>query len=817
MTELTPREERLSPAQIQDGAKNADPGGQSSEALFSPGEVIGGQYCVRSQIGSGGTSDIYLCDDLTLHRMVAVKVMRATGVSPEQLTMRFQAEGRAMAKLQHKNIIEVYGLRSDHGVPFLVIEYIPGLSLSKLLEKEMTLRVERALNIAAQICEGLECAHQAGIVHRDLKPSNVMIVNPGALHEDVKILDFGIAKIRESGNNLTQPGDILGTPTYMSPEQAQGKPCDAHSDQYSLGCILYEMLTGKPPFLSDNQLATLMAHVNDKVQWPNNGQLIPPHVVATVERMLSKEPGQRLANMHEVKQALLGRAQLQPARKHLGLIGIFAGLVALTLLTMLYLWLKPPINQESTHSRQDLSDFVTASDLAPHQADLLFKKWCKDHPEARQFNSDQFPSMKHELSNAALVGCTRTVPHLEDLCLRGCIGVNSNGLRNLVGLPLVRLNLIGTDLTNEGIKALLSFDKLEDLNLHDTEVGSTTCQTLAKMESLAVINLGKTHITPDDLQTLARLPNLRGLTLDGCKDITGAISALVPTSIEFLNLKGDMLSAEDVAALAKMRSLKSLILCDTSLTNAQLLQLGDNHNLIYLDIAYCSAIDKKTVLEFAARNNCVINASFARITGTTALTTNPDGTGKGTQFTVTRADHAKPGWQSATHKSMAGNLVENGTFAAGILGSWSELKQGDRNIPGWRIAEGSINLVSTKYWQCADGLTCIELNGSAPATIEQSIDTEPKRRYLCQFFYTGDPSPEKSTVRQFTVAAGNQISQPFTCLYLIGQSPSNMGWREGHFEFVAPAKVTLLQFASQTENHGGVCIDNVVVVPAQGH
>jgi choice-of-anchor C domain-containing protein len=820
MNEFKPSEELLHTAgSKREGAIDAGFAAPSGQELFAPGKIIAGHYCVCNLIGSGGMSDVYLCDDLSLHRIVAVKVMRATGISSEQLMKRFKAEGQAIAKLKHKNIIEVYGLDSHSGIPFLVIEYIAGLSLAKLLEKEMTLRVERALNIAAQICDALECAHEAGIIHRDLKPSNVMIVNPGALHEQIKIFDFGIAKISESPNNLTQTGDIFGTPTYMSPEQAQGQPCTALSDQYSLGCILYEMLTGKPPFQGESQLATMIAHVNDKFHWPEPDPSIPSNVVAAVEQMLRKAPEQRFATVTEAKHALLGGAKNQRELiKHLQLIALATLLIGTFVGAIVYFWSKTAAPVASVAPTESVPQYLSVAETG-HYADERFKRWCRDHPNAKQFNADNFPELKNNLTNAAFAGCTHTVPQLEDVCVKGCFGINSRVLKDLVGLPLIRLNLSKTAMSNEPMKALLSFDSLQDLNLNSTEVGSLTCATLGSMESLEALNLGGCHIQPRDLEVLAKLPNLYALTLDHCDGITGGITYLKSSHLDYLNLTGDKLSPDDVAAISKLDTLRTLWLHDTSITNDQLLQLAADKYLNNIDIAACSNIDKETELKFAARTQCHINSDLISVVGNVG--TMKDSAGHEKHFTVVRLDPAKikPFAPATTYKITPGNLIANGTFEAPVGGLWTELDAGSRYsdfILGWRVTKGSIDLVSARDWQCAEGLTCIDLNGSGPGTIEQAIRTVPGGHYVCQFMYTANPDLRLHTARPFTVSVG-QRSKDFDCTLGAGQSARNMAWKRGAFEFVAPTAKSVLRFESKTAGGNGVCLDNVVVIPAPKH
>jgi serine/threonine protein kinase len=598
---------------------SAEESWHSDSAQLQPGTIIGGSYCVRSFIGSGGMSDIYMCDDQSLSRIVALKVMRAAGITTDQLLMRFQTEGQAIAKLKHKNIIEVYGLYSDRGLPFLVIEYISGMPLSVLLEKEGRLPAPRAVKIAALICEGLECAHDAGIIHRDLKPSNIMIVNAGTPQEEVKILDFGIAKIRESGSKLTRTGDVLGTPAYMSPEQAQGKACDALSDQYSLGCIAYEMLAGKRPFQAESKLATLIAHTQAMPERLNKvDQQIPLHVAETVEKMLRKDPAARFNNISDARQALLGMIKPQLACASRLKIAVCAStLVALIGGAAATINLTAKHTHEPERANDSAPSEAASTDEKLTDADIAFRQWCKQNPKATKFVCDKYPQMQGRLSDQALIGCAQSVPAMKDIGLPACSGITSDGLRNLVELPLSHLDLDKTDMRNEPLKVLLSFDRLSDLDLGNTDVGDETCVTLAKMPKLEILNLSACPITEKGLEQVAKIRNLRCLTLSGCQKISGAISKLRSTPVSYLCLNCVKLNSQDIETMRNMPKLQSIALEKCPVTDADLLRLADNHHLTWINLKKCPLIDEQTVLKFAAINGAqeIVISDTAKIEG----------------------------------------------------------------------------------------------------------------------------------------------------------------------------------------------------------
>jgi eukaryotic-like serine/threonine-protein kinase len=287
--------------------------------------TLAGRYRLEEVIGRGGMSTVYRATDLSLDREVAVKVALDPMAEENPVYVaRFKREARAAAALNHPGVVTVFDAGTDGATRYIVMEYVDGQNLSEVLREEGPLEPARAARIAAQIADTLAAAHAAGIVHRDIKPANVMLVRGGArgsgedaADDRVKVLDFGIARTAD-GVSLTQTSSVLGTAPYMAPEQAMGTPADARSDIYSLGCVLYEMLTGKPPFMADVPAAVLHQHV--RVAPKPAAQLnpsIPPALDALVLQMLAKAPGDRPQTAAEVRDRLAGfgrHAQTEPTR-----------------------------------------------------------------------------------------------------------------------------------------------------------------------------------------------------------------------------------------------------------------------------------------------------------------------------------------------------------------------------------------------------------------------------------------------------------------------------------------------------------------------
>jgi eukaryotic-like serine/threonine-protein kinase len=273
--------------------------------VTSAGEprTLAGRYRLDEVIGRGGMSTVYRGTDLALDRVVAVKVALDPLVeqSPVYLA-RFTREAQAAAAIGHPGVVTVYDAGADGPTRFIVMEYVPGRSLAEILsEREhKPLEPDEAADIAAQVADALSAAHAAGIIHRDIKPGNIMIEPDGS----VKVLDFGIARALDS-HTLTQTATVLGTSAYMSPEQALGQPVDARSDIYSLGCVLYEMLTGEPPFIADVSAAVLHQHVRvEPKPARERNPAIPPALNDLVMQMLAKSPGDRPQTAANVRDRL---------------------------------------------------------------------------------------------------------------------------------------------------------------------------------------------------------------------------------------------------------------------------------------------------------------------------------------------------------------------------------------------------------------------------------------------------------------------------------------------------------------------------------
>jgi serine/threonine protein kinase len=275
---------------------------------LAQGTLIANRYRIVRKLGAGGMGAVYEALQEGLGRKVALKVLLAAFAQNPEVVARFQREAQAAASLGHPNIVSVTDFGADAGQVFLVMEYLAGASLAQVIERERVLSPGRAAWIATQVLSALSVAHGAGIVHRDMKPDNVFLTEVSGVRDVVKVLDFGIARFTEqhgSNSKLTSTGAVLGTPAYMSPEQARGRPVDARTDVYSAGVMLYEMLTGRLPFQATNYHALLFAILEETP--PSIASLrgdVPPALVAVVERAMSRDINTRFQSADELRAAL---------------------------------------------------------------------------------------------------------------------------------------------------------------------------------------------------------------------------------------------------------------------------------------------------------------------------------------------------------------------------------------------------------------------------------------------------------------------------------------------------------------------------------
>jgi eukaryotic-like serine/threonine-protein kinase len=281
--------------------------------------LLGGRYQVGDTLGYGGMAEVHHGRDVRLGREVAIKVLRADLARDPSFQARFRREAQAAAALNHPSIVAVYdtgdenpGLGPNGHAPYIVMEYVDGQTLREVLKTEGRLHPQRAMEMAADICAALDFSHRTGIVHRDIKPGNVMITRAGT----IKVMDFGIARaVADNAATVTSTHAVIGTAQYLSPEQARGEKVDARSDVYSLGCLLYELLTGHPPFTGDSPVAVAYQHVRENAVPPSRSNPdVSPALDAIVMKALAKNPMNRYQTAGEMRTDLLRAMSGRPVQ-----------------------------------------------------------------------------------------------------------------------------------------------------------------------------------------------------------------------------------------------------------------------------------------------------------------------------------------------------------------------------------------------------------------------------------------------------------------------------------------------------------------------
>ncbi len=282
---------------------------------MSAGRLLGGRYQVGELLGYGGMAEVHRGRDLRLGRDVAIKTLRTDLARDETFQIRFRREAQNAASLNHPAIVAVYDTGEETAptgetIPYIVMEFVNGRTLKEVLGAERRLMPRRALEITGDICAALEFSHRHGIIHRDIKPGNVMLTPTG----QVKVMDFGIARALASGaTTMTQTSAVIGTAQYLSPEQARGEAVDARSDVYATGCVLYELLTGQPPFVGDNPVSVAYQHVREDPRPPSDANRdVAPDVDAVVLKALAKNRVNRYQSAAEMRADVLRAANGRP-------------------------------------------------------------------------------------------------------------------------------------------------------------------------------------------------------------------------------------------------------------------------------------------------------------------------------------------------------------------------------------------------------------------------------------------------------------------------------------------------------------------------
>ena len=542
------------------------------------GYVLDNRYEIVSLVGSGGMGVVYKVRQTHFDKFFALKTLLSRNLSSQAL-VRFQQEAKAVSNLNHAGLIKLYdfGL-TDEGTPFMVMDFVEGGSLADAIKQAGQLPLERVLRIFVDASDALAHAHQRGIIHRDLKPSNILLEKSEQFEELVKIVDFGVAKMLENegdnGLTLTRTGEFLGSPLYMSPEQCSGKPADQRSDVYSLGCSMFEALTGGPPFQGDSALAILLKHQNETapaLAEVSLGKSFPKDLEDVIGKALSKDANARYQSAREFCSALFNiegadygippraQARLSPRRKEKRkpIIVPLPVMMLLTLSAILFSSLATTIYLRFASRRPDAQN-VPAGPLEPNRINTAFFE-------------DRKPTQIHS-DKTEKIGNERTI-HFPDKFSLGGLSImrapySAKPIGQAIGacrIPVdCKLSLRPSWIVCEDPTLFDRFapDDFYEINFQNVPpLDDHVLSYIAKLKGLHALNLTSTNITDEGLKYLLDMPNLDELYLSSTS-ITG----------------------EGIASLSKLKSLKILALNNLKLDESVFDYLSSGPRLKFLEL-----------------------------------------------------------------------------------------------------------------------------------------------------------------------------------------------------------------------------------------
>lgn len=614
-----------------------------------PGIVVDDKYQVISLLGKGGMGSVYRVHQIFLGKDFALKVLdlhQRTELSER----RFKQEARTASQLQHPNLVGVHGFGVLAGEqPYLVMDLIEGTTLSDLLKEKRTLSCEYVVRMAVQLCFGLIYAHGKNVVHRDIKPGNIMLLHPEREPAEglVKIVDFGIAKLTQSEDgeiqSLTKTGEVFGSPVYMSPEQCKGSAVDKRSDIYSLGCVIYECLTGVPPFFGETAMATMMKRLSESpasLKEATLGGQFPELLERIVQRMLATEPEDRYQDLSAVVNHLMALQQPEvgivvsqapiksQVKKELKLsrkLSLAFATVVLTVSATAYVdrayiyplyfapttksmkdefVLKPLVNEKglSKDEKEKLRNSRMGSGMFgtdPHEnsPQLKIEKGASGESKQILFFPDQYGTISIAGERVQASGEFVVPPGAKiSFRINDSAAANDQTFNNLTRLKFRRIDFNGSKLINDRyIKILRSIPHLEQVGLEDTEI--TTLEPLYNSDKIKHLEVGNTRVSADEILKMKDLKRLNLISFGPIPDAYRVFDALV-SSTTLNNViykgirlrdetRGHDLTARDITSLAKLTGLRHLTISrcpkfnDASL--ARLSNLKDLNSLIVID------------------------------------------------------------------------------------------------------------------------------------------------------------------------------------------------------------------------------------------
>ncbi|HEY9719597.1 MAG TPA: protein kinase [Trichormus sp.] len=631
-----------------------------TELMMMPdvGQVFASKYQFIDRIAAGGMGVIFKAKQLGLNRTVALKVPKITAANVNALR-RFQQEAQALARLDHPNLVKVFELgASEYGVPYTAMEFVDGKGLDTLIKERGHLSLKQAINIFRQICDGLQYVHEQGILHRDLKPSNIMLINAHDENPTVKLVDFGIAKIVDSHDNLTQTGEVFGSPLYMSPEQLRTLPVDERSDIYSLGAVMYESLTGIKIFSGQSVVELIIKHLREQPRPLNSvmrGTKYPNALETIVHKCLEKEPAMRYQSISELSADLKYFAEQNREWYHISVpdLGVMrqspwfnrtvaaaaAAIVLISIAVIVYHATQRakvanvPALQEKKEVERDIDNAVDLMDINVVR-DKVLKQGQDEKLSLRDLLSNEINPVAESPSATptALKFLKERRDNYITVLLADSHAVNDTFMPYFSVYPLIELNVGGSRMTAASIPAIAKIHTLENLVVDFFKLKESDFEQLSKLDRITVFSATRTQFDDSCVKWIAKFSHLKDLTLGSDERFTdrGAIElaaaklplfhlavpgtsigdkgveALAALPIQDLDLTADPVTDKCFAYLAQMKNLRALALADCENLTDQGLRSFKPVRLLKLRLGMMNRFTRDAINDFVQRTGCVI-------------------------------------------------------------------------------------------------------------------------------------------------------------------------------------------------------------------
>lgn len=599
-------------------------------------ETIADRYVVKEVIGSGGMGQVLRAHDPHLAIDVAIKLLHKNDI--DTTAARLQREAVAAGKLNHKNIARVYNFgQTADGEPYMVMEFVQGITLADLIKKESHLPVNKAIEIFIQICSGLQLAHANNIVHRDLKPSNIMLAdNPDKGGQEAKILDFGVAKLDQVSQKLTSTSAIIGSPLYMSPEQASALDIDLRSDIYSFGCLMFETLTGIVPLKGKSALETISLHrgkapplISDVIEHAE----FPERLVDLINRCLAKLPEQRPQTANEISdelksiqaeiaqkvlekpsanflQTYIPKTKLKSLLIVLGCVGL-VGFVIFCAIKFLFDRqdrVRVRIEKRLNMSEDQVDDIIMAKKET-------FKKAVDSKPTALYpiFGGGQGLAFKKFTIDYEIKQELEKYPNLRGVIFKDCMLLKGPGLKYLANTKIEQIQLERVTLNDDSLKYFLPVKTLIQISLSSPNLTDKGVEILAQKKNLEQLILGSDLLTDHAAELIATLPKIGKVELASKQITDKSVDYLQSKKIWSLSLLNTSVSENVGVKIAKMPIVKEVILTGTKKISPASLQALSNAQIYQLNLAGVPLTRKH--FEIIAKNKSLAQLTFQAYPG----------------------------------------------------------------------------------------------------------------------------------------------------------------------------------------------------------